>query len=92
MDCDYDPKAAAQKELVDNSRTRKKRRQSKFAEAAGKSKPIFDPKDKSFEKYLDEYYSLDYEDLIGDIPCRFKYRKTVPNDFGLTIEEVRNYF
>lgn len=39
-------------------------------------------------KYMEELYNMDYEDLIGDIPCRFKYQTVEANTFGLSIDEI----
>ena len=86
MDCDFD-KDDHQKELVESTKRKKGRRKSKFAQALEKSsdKPVFDPNDKTFSEYVDEYYKLDAEDHIGDMACRFRYRSVQQNDFGLRL-------
>ena len=47
-------------------------------------------KDQYLESILDEYYNLDFEDLIGggQVKTRFKYRKVAQEDFGLTEDEI----
>jgi len=39
---------------------------------------------------LEEYYNLDFEDVIGggSVKTRFKYRKVASADFGLTEDEI----
>lgn len=95
MDADYNPseaKEVLQQEIIKASSRKKCRRKSKFAKALAKRKPVFDPKEKNFDSYFDEYYQLDFEDIVGGTPCRFKYRKVECNDFGLSTEEVSDSF
>ena len=75
----------------------KKKAAKKSAKKAVKkvSKHTEEDTDKSDEaekarlsKYLDELYNMDYEDLIGDIPCRFKYQRVEPISYGLTFDEI----
>ncbi|KAM3719350.1 Protein KRI1 [Dirofilaria immitis] len=70
---------------------KKRKRNSRFLEIILKKKPLFNPEEKSFEEYFNEYYALEYEDIIGDgLITKYKYRKVPANDFGITIDELLN--
>ena len=84
MDADYDP--ATDTASTEKSKSLKHRH--KLAHAVSTKKPSFDPEEKTFEEYFNEYYGLDYEDIVGDMPCRFKYNHVAANSFGLSVEEV----
>ncbi|XP_055313340.1 protein KRI1 homolog [Sitodiplosis mosellana] len=95
MDCDYDEsqrdqKKSFQDEMIESTQKRKRgKRKSKFMEMLESERPPFNPDDeKTFSEYLDEYYKLDCEDIVGDVKCRFKYVETTPCDYGLSIEEI----
>ncbi|XP_072942540.1 protein KRI1 homolog [Epargyreus clarus] len=95
MDADYDPKKARENllEELKNSMGKKRRnrkKKTKLGQLLATEKPKFVPElDKSYAQFMEEYYKMDCEDVVGgDLPTRFKYREVVPNDYGLSIEEI----
>ena len=85
MDADYNSENKTKKS---KQLSKRKTMNAKFTEAIQREKPLFDPQQTTFEDYFDEYYKLDFEDVIDDIPIRFKYREVIPNDFGLSVGEI----
>eukprot|EP00177_Eucheuma_denticulatum_P001920 GFKZ01003429.1.p1 GENE.GFKZ01003429.1~~GFKZ01003429.1.p1 ORF type:complete len:728 (+),score=216.51 GFKZ01003429.1:114-2297(+) len=39
-------------------------------------------------KLVDEYYDLNYEDIVGGTPVRFKYKKVEAEAFNMTAEDI----
>ncbi|KAI8916036.1 KRI1-like family C-terminal-domain-containing protein [Gorgonomyces haynaldii] len=45
-------------------------------------------KKEELKKSIEEYYKLDHEDIIGDMPVRFRYKKVEAEDFGIKPDEL----
>ncbi|TPX64443.1 hypothetical protein SpCBS45565_g05866 [Spizellomyces sp. 'palustris'] len=86
MDADYLPGG----EQYDGDQVEEPKGKSKKDKKSKKNKQSDNGKEgkMSLDQYLDEYYQLDYEDMIGDLPTRFKYRKVPAEDWGLKPLEV----
>lgn len=88
MDADYVPMPIGEKKKKKKAKalTRKQLKELEQKLASGELK--VDGGDAELHKKLDEYYNLDYEDIVGGIPTRFKYREVLANDYGLSTEEL----
>lgn len=96
MDADFEQGADARLSKEEKKRLKKKEKKARAkaerepeiemdAEAAPVSET--DRKAKARE-LMDEYYNLGYEDVIGDIPTRFKYASVPKEDYGLSAVEI----
>merc|ERR1712232_446286 len=48
-----------------------------------------DEEEKKLDEYMDEYFKMDYEDIIGgDLPTRFKYTQVPARTYGMTPEFI----
>ncbi|GLB37339.1 putative KRI1-like family protein [Lyophyllum shimeji] len=43
---------------------------------------------RKLDEYMDEIYALDFNDLVGGMPTRFKYTGVQPQNFALTPAEI----
>ncbi|KAF8756616.1 KRI1-like family [Rhizoctonia solani] len=47
-----------------------------------------DMRKRVLEKYMEEMYDLDFNDMVGDMPTRFHYSHVEPSAYGLTPVEI----
>ncbi|KAI9188121.1 Kinetochore protein Spc24 [Blastocladiella emersonii ATCC 22665] len=70
--------------------SRKQQQQQAAATAAAPAPAAASKRAVSAEEQaaLDDLYKLDYEDIVGGIPVRFRYREVRPASYGLSVEDI----
>ncbi|SNX83950.1 related to KRI1 - KRRI-Interacting protein 1 [Melanopsichium pennsylvanicum] len=58
------------------------------ADAAPSAPVTAEDKKAAAKSMIDDYYNLDYEDTIGDLPTRFKYTQVAPADYGMSAVDI----
>jgi len=77
-------------------KSRDKKKQQKAAKTEGFPSELLerakqgadDARKQLLDQMVDDYYALDYEDKVGDLPTRFKYAKVAPSSFNLSAQEI----
>ncbi|KAJ1524699.1 hypothetical protein HK096_000890, partial [Nowakowskiella sp. JEL0078] len=93
MDADYLPGGEKYGQIPSK---KKEKLDKKAKKAKAKGLPLPESKIKSsssstplsFTEYLEKYYQLDYEDIVGGVPTRFKYRQVPGESYDLTPTEI----
>lgn len=82
MDADYAPEPEQE---VENKKDKKKKKKSKSEQ---ESEDLGEEAKETLDSFLEQSYALDFDDIAGGMPTRFRYRQVASNDFGLTAEEL----
>ncbi|KAJ3224657.1 hypothetical protein HDU81_008442, partial [Chytriomyces hyalinus] len=88
MDADFLPGGELYGDENQTGKKTKKDKKKELREKKKKDKKEAANAEENLLKNIDEYLGLDYEDMIGDMPTRFKYRKVEPDDYGVSAVDI----
>ncbi|TPX68140.1 hypothetical protein CcCBS67573_g07282 [Chytriomyces confervae] len=88
MDADFLPGGELYGDENQTGKKTKKDKKKELREKKKKDKKEAANAEENLLKNIDEYLGLDYEDMIGDMPTRFKYRKVEADDYGVSAVDI----
>ncbi|KAI8828669.1 KRI1-like family C-terminal-domain-containing protein [Chytriomyces cf. hyalinus JEL632] len=88
MDADFLPGGELYGDESQTGKKTKKDKKKELREKKKKDKKEAANAEDNLLKNIDEYLGLDYEDMIGDMPTRFKYRKVEADDYGVSAVDI----